>query len=119
VEIQHVTEVFDPAVAAAFGLASGQVTVLIHTGSRGLGHQVCTDYVRLFDAKLAQFGITLPDRQLSCAPASSAEGKAYLGAMSAAANPPDEPADDRFPCGCRRRMFPDRTSLGARITTGA
>lgn len=86
VEIQHVTEVFDPEVAAAFGLEAGMVTVLIHTGSRGLGHQVCTDYVRLFDAKLAQFGITLPDRQLSCAPASSAEGKAYLGAMSAAAN---------------------------------
>jgi tRNA-splicing ligase RtcB len=86
VEIQQVTEVFDPAVATAFGLESGQVTVLIHTGSRGLGHQVCTDYVRLFDAKLAQFGITLPDRQLSCAPASSAEGKAYLGAMAAAAN---------------------------------
>jgi len=86
VEIQQVTEVLDPAVAAAFGLEQGQVTVLIHTGSRGLGHQVCTDYVRLFDAKLAQFGITLPDRQLSRAPASSAEGRAYLGAMSAAAN---------------------------------
>jgi len=86
VEIQHVTEVFDESVSAAFGLELGQVTVLIHTGSRGLGHQVCTDYVRLFDAKLAQFGITLPDRQLSCAPASSDEGKAYLGAMSAAAN---------------------------------
>ena len=86
VEIQQVTEVLDPLVAAAFGLTPGQVTVLIHTGSRGLGHQVCTDHVRLFDAKLAHFGITLPDRQLSCAPASSAEGTAYLRAMSAAAN---------------------------------
>ncbi len=86
VELQQVTEVFDPVAAGALGLERGQVTVLIHTGSRGLGHQVCTDYVRLFDEKLSQFGITLPDRQLSCAPASSAEGKAYLGAMSAAAN---------------------------------
>jgi tRNA-splicing ligase RtcB len=86
VEIQQVTEVFDSVAGAALGIERGQVTVLIHTGSRGLGHQVCTDYVRLFDEKLAQFGITLPDRQLSCAPASSAEGKAYLGAMSAAAN---------------------------------
>jgi tRNA-splicing ligase RtcB len=86
IEIQQVDSVFDSAAAEAFGLIPGQVTVLIHTGSRGLGHQVCTDYVRLFDSKLAQFGIVLPDRQLSCAPASSREGEAYLGAMSAAAN---------------------------------
>lgn len=86
VELQLVESVVDPAAAAAMGLAAGQATVLIHTGSRGLGHQVCTDYVRLMDAHLSHFGITLPDRQLSCAPASSPEGMAYLGAMSAAAN---------------------------------
>jgi tRNA-splicing ligase RtcB len=63
-----------------------QITVLIHTGSRGLGHQVCTDYVRLFDSRLASSGIVLPDRQLSCAPASSTEGRSYLAAMAAAAN---------------------------------
>jgi tRNA-splicing ligase RtcB len=86
IEVQEVEEVVDPRVAAALGLAAGQVTVLIHTGSRGLGHQVCTDFVRLMNAKLTSFGITLPDRQLSCAPASSPEGRAYLGAMAAAAN---------------------------------
>jgi tRNA-splicing ligase RtcB len=86
VELQHVVEVFDPAAASVLGLGIGRVTVLIHTGSRGLGHQVCTDYVRLFDSRLSSFGITLPDRQLSCAPASSAEGQAYLKAMAAAAN---------------------------------
>ncbi|HEY7569453.1 MAG TPA: RtcB family protein [Gemmatimonadaceae bacterium] len=86
VELQQVDHVYDAAVAEAFGLRHGQITVLIHTGSRGLGHQVCTDYVRLFDSKLAEFGIVLPDRQLSCAPASSAEGQRYLAAMSAAAN---------------------------------
>jgi tRNA-splicing ligase RtcB len=68
------------------GIAEGQVTVLIHTGSRGLGHQVCTDYVRSMDMRLPEYGITLPDRQLSCAPASSPEGKSYLAAMAGAAN---------------------------------
>jgi tRNA-splicing ligase RtcB len=86
VEVQVVDEIFDERAAEAFGLRLGQITVLIHTGSRGFGHQVCTDYVREFDAKLARFGIVLPDRQLSCAPASSDQGKAYLSAMAAAAN---------------------------------
>ena len=86
VEVQVVDELFDRAAADAMGLAPNRVTVLIHTGSRGLGHQVCTDYVKLMDAKLASFGITLPDRQLSCAPASSPEGQRYLAAMAAAAN---------------------------------
>ncbi|MDE3128255.1 MAG: RtcB family protein, partial [Gemmatimonadota bacterium] len=70
----------------AFGLAPGLVTVLIHTGSRGLGHQVCTDYVKCMDARLASYGLELPDRQLSCAPVGSPEGRAYFGAMAAAAN---------------------------------
>jgi tRNA-splicing ligase RtcB len=86
VELQRVDGVFDAAAARAFGLAPDRVTVLIHSGSRGLGHQVCTDYVRRMDAALARHGITLPDRQLSCAPASSADGRAYLAAMAAAAN---------------------------------
>ncbi len=86
VEVQQVDKIFDAEAAAAMGLAEGQVTVLIHSGSRGLGHQVCTDYVRLMDTRLAAYGITLPDRQLSCAPASSPEGKDYLAAMACAAN---------------------------------
>jgi tRNA-splicing ligase RtcB len=63
-----------------------QVTVLIHSGSRGLGHQVCADYVKRMDAAMRRYGIDLPDRQLACAPASSPEGSAYLAAMAAAAN---------------------------------
>jgi tRNA-splicing ligase RtcB (3'-phosphate/5'-hydroxy nucleic acid ligase) len=86
IEIQRVERLLDREAAAAFGLHEGQVTVLIHSGSRGLGHQVCTDYVRRMDAKLGSYGIRLPDRQLSCAPASSPEGRAYLAAMAAAAN---------------------------------
>jgi tRNA-splicing ligase RtcB len=86
VEVQEVGEVLDDEAARAMGLAPGQVTVLIHTGSRGLGHQVCTDYVRLMDSRLSRYGIELPDRQLSCAPASSPEGRDYLGAMAAAAS---------------------------------
>src|ERR671936_2074151 len=86
VEVQHVDKVFDDEAAAAYGLREGQITVLIHSGSRGLGHQVCSDYVKQMDAVLANYGISLPDRQLSCAPASSPEGRAYLAAMAAAAN---------------------------------
>ena len=85
-EVQRVERILDREAAEAFGLREGQVTVLIHSGSRGLGHQVCTDYVRRMDAALGRHGIELPDRQLSCAPISSAEGRAYLGAMAAAAN---------------------------------
>jgi tRNA-splicing ligase RtcB len=86
VELQRVERIFDRDAAEALGLREEQITVLIHSGSRGLGHQVCTDYVKRMDSVLGRFGITLPDRQLSCAPASSPEGRAYLGAMAAAAN---------------------------------
>jgi tRNA-splicing ligase RtcB (3'-phosphate/5'-hydroxy nucleic acid ligase) len=86
IEIQRVRRVFDEQAARAFGLHEGAVTALIHSGSRGLGHQVCTDHVKRMDAALGRHGIRLPDRQLSCAPASSAEGEAYLAAMAAAAN---------------------------------
>jgi tRNA-splicing ligase RtcB len=86
IELQVVAEVFDEATAGAVGLRPEQVTVLIHSGSRALGHQVCTDHVKLMDAVLSRYRITLPDLQLACAPSSSPEGKAYLRAMAAAAN---------------------------------
>jgi tRNA-splicing ligase RtcB len=86
IEVQWVDRLFDVGAAEAYGLRPGLVTVLIHSGSRGLGHQVCTDYVKRMDRKLGEYGIDLPDRQLACAPLSSPEGRAYLGAMAAAAN---------------------------------
>ena len=86
VELQEVERIFDDAAAAAYGLRPGRVTFLVHSGSRGLGHQVCTDYVKRMDEAQARYGIELPDRQLACAPLSSPEGRAYLGAMAAAAN---------------------------------
>ena len=85
-ELQCVRRLIDPQAADAFGLSEGQVTVLIHSGSRGLGHQVCSDHVRLMDQALARHRIVLPDRQLACAPLSSPEGQRYLAAMAAAAN---------------------------------
>ena len=85
-ELQRVEAVYEADTAEAFGLRVGQLTVLIHSGSRGLGHQVCTDFVKRMDAGLAHYGIELPDRQLSCAPLDSAEGRDYLRAMAAAAN---------------------------------
>lgn len=85
-EIQRVEKVFDEAAAEALGLYKGQIVILIHTGSRGLGHQVCTDYVRAMDEVMARHGIKLPDRELACAPFQSKEGQAYFGAMCAAAN---------------------------------
>jgi tRNA-splicing ligase RtcB len=85
-EVQEVEEIYDAQGARALGLEPGGVTIMIHCGSRGLGHQVCTDYVREIGHKLAGWGIELPDRQLACAPLGSPEGKAYLGAMRAAAN---------------------------------
>ncbi len=85
-ELQRVARILDPQTAESFGLRNDQVTVLIHSGSRGFGHQVCTDYVRLMDAVLARYRITLPDRQLACAPLSSPEGQRYLAAMVCAAN---------------------------------
>jgi tRNA-splicing ligase RtcB (3'-phosphate/5'-hydroxy nucleic acid ligase) len=85
-EVQTVDTVYDPQAAGAFGLSEGVVTVMIHTGSRGLGHQVCTDYLDITGKALRRYGITVPDRQLACAPVSSEEARAYLGAMRAAAN---------------------------------
>ncbi|HSG40570.1 MAG TPA: RtcB family protein [Thermoanaerobaculia bacterium] len=86
VEVQRIEKVFDLHAAEALGLRAGQLVILVHTGSRGLGHQVCTDWVRSMDAVMARHGIQLPDRELACAPFESKEGKKYFGAMCAAAN---------------------------------
>jgi tRNA-splicing ligase RtcB (3'-phosphate/5'-hydroxy nucleic acid ligase) len=85
-EVQVVDEVYDEAAAGRLGLRTGGVTVMIHTGSRGLGHQVCTDFLKVTEQALRRHGITVPDRQLACAPMGSPEARAYLGAMRAAAN---------------------------------
>ena len=85
-EVQVVDEVDDEPTARAFGLRLGQVTVMIHTGSRGLGHQVCTDALETTGQALRRYGIVVPDRQLACAPIDSEEARAYLGAMRSAAN---------------------------------
>jgi tRNA-splicing ligase RtcB len=85
-EVQVVDRVCDEAAAAAMGLREGQVTVLIHSGSRGLGYQVCDDHLAAFRKAPEKYGFTLPDGQLACAPVRSPEGQAYLGAMRAAAN---------------------------------
>jgi tRNA-splicing ligase RtcB len=85
-EVDRVAAVLDEEVAVAFGLAADQVVVLIHCGSRGLGHQVCTDSVREFQKVLGRYKIELPDRELVCAPLDSPEGADYAAAMQAAAN---------------------------------
>ena len=86
IEISEVQEVYDPVAADVFGISPGQVALWIHSGSRGLGHQVCTDYVRRFQKAVHQYGIELPDRELVCAPFDSPDGQAYFGAMASAAN---------------------------------
>lgn len=86
VEVQYVDQVFDEAAAHRLGLDMGTVTVSIHSGSRGLGYQVCDDFLKVMLKASAQYGIELPDRQLCCAPVRSPEGARYLGAMAAAAN---------------------------------
>ncbi|HEX9356079.1 MAG TPA: RtcB family protein [Streptosporangiaceae bacterium] len=85
-EVQAVEEIYDQVAAECFGLALRQVCVMIHCGSRGLGHQICSDHVQIMDKAMGRYGITMPDRQLACAPADSPEGRGYLGAMAAAAN---------------------------------
>jgi tRNA-splicing ligase RtcB len=85
-EVQAITEIYDPAAAAAFGLIRGEVVVTIHCGSRGLGHQIGTEYLRDMAVAAAGFGIALPDRELACAPINSNVGQRYLGAMRAGIN---------------------------------
>jgi tRNA-splicing ligase RtcB len=85
-EVQIVEEIVDEAAARAFGLEKGQITLMIHSGSRGLGYQVCDDAIKDLRNVPRKYGIDLPDRQLVCAPVQSDEGRRYLGAMQAAAN---------------------------------
>ncbi|MBW2522187.1 MAG: RtcB family protein [Deltaproteobacteria bacterium] len=86
VEIGFVETVFEEELAQGIGLFPGQVTIIIHTGSRGLGHQVCSDFLRLLQHASRKYGYELPDRELCCAPVHSPEGQEYLAAMAAAAN---------------------------------
>ena len=85
-EIDVVEEIYDPEVARVFGLWENQIVVQIHCGSRGFGHQVCDDYVKGLQAAVRKYGLSLPDRELVCAPIDSPEGKAYYGAMACAVN---------------------------------
>ena len=86
VEIGYIEEIYDEAAARGMSLRERQVTVLIHTGSRGLGHQVCDDYIKVLLAASSKYNIELPDKQLCCAPITSGEGQRYLAAMACAAN---------------------------------
>ena len=85
-EIQVVEEVYDEKIASRFGLEKGLVTVMIHTGSRGFGHQICDDYVKILGRAMDRYGIRVPDRQLASVPFKSREGQDYFGAMACAAN---------------------------------
>ncbi len=109
VEVGFVEKIFDEEAARVFGLKQDQITILIHTGSRGLGHQVATDYIKIMLQELPGFGITLPDRELACLPFSSREGQHYFAAMSAAAN---------F-AWANRQMITHRTREAWKRTVGA
>lgn len=86
IEVDQVAEVYDTKIAERLGMFPGQIVVQIHCGSRGLGHQVCTDYVNDFQRAVREYKIALPDRELACAPLDSPEGQAYFKAMAASAN---------------------------------
>ena len=85
-EVQYVAEIYDEKAADLLGLFPDQITIMIHTGSRGFGHQVCTDYLEVMERAVGKYGITLPDKELACAPVKSPEAREYLAAMKAAAN---------------------------------
>ena len=85
-EIQSVSEILDELAAKAYGIEKGQICIMVHCGSRGLGHQICTDHLQVLERAVEKYRIKLPDRQLACAPLTSPEGKEYFAAMSAAAN---------------------------------
>jgi tRNA-splicing ligase RtcB len=86
-ELQEVQEIYNPEVAKTFGIQNkGQITVMIHTGSRGCGHQICTDYLRVLERAVRKYNISLPDRQLACAPVKSKEAQDYFKAMACGAN---------------------------------
>ncbi|MFN7036421.1 MAG: RtcB family protein [Bellilinea sp.] len=86
IEVDVVDQIFDREAAAAMGLQEGMLTLMIHCGSRGFGHQICTDYVQDLQSAVKRYGIQLPDRELVCAPLDSPEGQNYLAAMRSAAN---------------------------------
>ena len=86
IEMQVINDIFDNDIAQKWGLSIGQITVMIHSGSRGFGYQVCDDYIRVMAKCISKYGINIPDRQLACAPVNSPEGKRYIGAMRCAAN---------------------------------
>jgi len=85
-EIQRVEEIYDEEAARVYGVKKNQIVVMIHTGSRGCGHQICTDHLRVLENAVRKYGISLPDRQLACAPVNSKEGESYFKAMACAAN---------------------------------
>ncbi|MEU5097426.1 RtcB family protein [Streptomyces sp. NPDC020996] len=109
-EIQTVDAVYDETCARAFELRPGQVYVMIHCGSRGLGHQICTDHVRTMGTVMRRYGIEVPDPQLACAPVDSSEGRAYLGAMAAAAN--YARANRHLLADATRKVFREVTGAG-------
>jgi len=86
IEISEVCDIFDEDIAAQLGIQKGNIAIFIHTGSRGLGYQICDDFIKVTLQATAKYGIAIPDRQLACAPIQSSEGQDYIGAMRAAAN---------------------------------
>jgi tRNA-splicing ligase RtcB len=112
-EIQYVEKILEPEIAEAFRLHVNQVLVLIHCGSRGLGHQVCTDFLKVMNEAMPRYSISLPDRQLACVPLQSPEAKEYMAAMAAAANFAwaNRQAITHFTRGAFRRLFGDGAHL--------
>jgi tRNA-splicing ligase RtcB len=112
-EVQYVDQIADEQAARAMGIAKDQVVVLIHSGSRGLGHQVCTDFLRQMGAAMKKYGIEVPDRQLACVPVQSNEGQTYLSAMRGAANFAwaNRQGITHFLRGAFKRIFGDTTQL--------
>jgi tRNA-splicing ligase RtcB len=106
-EVQAVDRVYDTAAAAQMGLSERTVCVMIHTGSRGLGHQICTDHVHQMGQAMSRYGIQVPDRQLACVPVGSPEGQTYLAAMAAAAN--YGRANRQLLTEATRRVFEEQT----------
>jgi len=112
-EVQYVEKILEPKIAETFGLRLDQVVVLIHCGSRGLGHQVCTDFLKVMNEAMPRYSISLPDRQLACVPLRSQEAKDYLAAMAAAANFAwaNRQAITHFTRAAIRRIFGEATEV--------
>lgn len=112
-EVQYIEKIFEPEIAHIFGLQENRVVVLIHCGSRGLGHQVCTDFLKVMNEAMRRYDISLPDRQLACVPLHSLEAKDYLAAMAAAANFAwaNRQAISHFTRGAFGKIFGEETKL--------